>query len=100
MMEALSKVGTEHGKRTTLRQAATQMGLTGGLPQVVGAPEQIADQIERLWRDSGAFGFNLSAATKPGMIEEFVDHVVPILQKRGIVRREYSGTTLREHLNS
>lgn len=100
MMEALSKVGAEHGKRTTLRQAATQMGLTGGLPQVVGSPEQIADQIERLWRDSGAFGFNLSAATKPGMIEEFVDHVVPILQKRGIVRREYSGTTLREHLNS
>jgi long-chain alkane monooxygenase len=100
MMEALSKVGGEDGKRPTLRQAATRMGLTGGLPQAVGSPEQIADRMEHLWRESGGFGFNLSAATKPGMIEEFVEHVVPILRKRGLIRSQYSGTTLRDHLRS
>ena len=101
MMEALSKIeGKEKGKPPTLRQMANRLGVTGGLPQVVGGPEKIADQMEELWKNSGGFGFNLSAAVKPSMIEEFVEHVVPILQKRGIVRTDYSGNTLREHLNS
>lgn len=99
MMEALSKMGTDKGRKLTVREAAIQMGLTVGLPQVVGSPERIADELERYWRESGALGFNLSAPTKPGMIEEFVDHVVPILQKRGLVRREYEGRTLRDNLH-
>lgn len=98
MMEALAQLGGDKGRRATVREAAIQMGLTVGLPQIVGSPERIADQLEYHWRESGAFGFNLSAATKPGMVEEFVDHVVPILQKRGLVRREYAGSTLRENL--
>lgn len=99
MAQALSQMGGDTGKKITVREAAVQMGLSVGLPQVVGSPEQVADQIEHYWRESGAFGFNLSAPTKPGMIEEFVDHVVPILQERDLVRREYSGNTLRENLD-
>jgi FMN-dependent oxidoreductase (nitrilotriacetate monooxygenase family) len=100
MMEAMTKIGSDKGKRVTVREAAIQMGLTVGLPQVVGSPEKIADELERYWRGSGGFGFNLSAATKPGMIEEFVDHVVPILQRRGLVRYEYEGKTLRDNLDA
>jgi FMN-dependent oxidoreductase (nitrilotriacetate monooxygenase family) len=100
MMEALSKIGSDRGMRPTVRDAALQAGLTSGLPQIVGSPERIADEMERIWRASGGIGFNLSAATLPGMIEDFVDHVVPILRKRGLVRSEYTGTTLRDHLNS
>lgn len=100
MMEAMTKIGSDTGKKVTVREAAIQMGLSVGLPQIVGSPETIADQLERYWQESGAFGFNLSAATKPGMVEEFVDHVVPILQKRGLVRREYTGKTLRDNLAS
>ncbi|RBI73467.1 nitrilotriacetate monooxygenase [Roseovarius sp. TE539] len=99
MAQAMSQIGSDTGRKITVREAAIQMGLSGGLPQVVGSPEQVADQIEHYWRESGAFGFNLSAPTKPGMIEEFVDHVVPILQERDLVRREYSGDTLRENIN-
>lgn len=98
MMEAMNQIGGDKGKKVTVREAAIQMGLTVGLPQIVGSPERIADELERYWRESGGLGFNLSAPTKPGMIEEFVDHVVPILQARGLVRRDYAGATLREHL--
>ena len=71
-------------------------GAPEGAPVLPAAPSQ----MEELWKNSGGFGFNLSAAVKPSMIEEFVEHVVPILQKRGIVRTDYSGNTLRDHLNS
>ena len=100
MAEALAQMVGTGGRPVTVREAAVQMGLSVGLPQVVGAPEQIADQLEALWRESGGYGFNLSTPTKPGMIDDFVDGVVPILQKRGILRTEYSGSTLRENLMS
>ena len=99
MASALSQMAGD-GKKITVRDAAIQMGLSVGLPQVVGAPEQIADGLETYWRESGGLGFNLSAPTKPGMITEFVDHVVPILQERGLMRTEYEGSTLRENLTS
>ena len=65
---------------------------------MIGTPESVADEIER-WVDAGAAdGFNLMPPTLPGGIEDFVDQVVPVLQRRGRFRREYEGTTLREHL--
>lgn len=99
MASALSQMAGD-GKKITVRDAAIQMGLSAGLPQVIGAPEQIADELERYWSESGGLGFNLSAPTKPGMIREFVDHVVPILQQRGLVRKEYKGKTLRDNITS
>ena len=65
---------------------------------MVGTPEQIADEITRWFEHNGADGFNLMPPTLPGGIEDFVDHVVPVLQRRGQFRREYGASTLRGHL--
>lgn len=69
----------------------------GAHRMIVGAPEQIADDIERWFNARGADGFNLNADVFPSGLEAFVDHVVPILQRRGLFRRDYTGSTLREH---
>ena len=86
------------GKRVTLREAARQWDLSVAIPQVIGTPEQVAERLETVWRDTGCAGFNLSPTTNPDSVDDFVDHVVPILQRRGVFRREYTGRTLREHL--
>jgi FMN-dependent oxidoreductase (nitrilotriacetate monooxygenase family) len=80
----------------TVRDLLLQNG--GGHRQVVGSPEQIADDIEHWFRERAADGFNLNFDVFPSGLEEFVEHVVPELRRRGIFRREYTGTTLRAHL--
>jgi FMN-dependent oxidoreductase (nitrilotriacetate monooxygenase family) len=82
----------------TFRQLATELtGLPGGL-EFTGTPEQFADLIENWVADGASDGFTLQPATLPGSLELFVDHVVPILQRRGLHRTEYTSTTLRGHL--
>ncbi|MDH2416293.1 NtaA/DmoA family FMN-dependent monooxygenase [Nocardioides sp. CER19] len=77
--------------------AAELTGLPGGL-EFTGTPEQLADLIED-WVLSGASdGFTLQPTTLPESLELFVDHVVPLLQDRGLHRTEYAETTLRGHL--
>ncbi|WP_020620013.1 LLM class flavin-dependent oxidoreductase [Paenibacillus daejeonensis] len=73
------------------------LGARGHL-QFVGTPEQLADLMEQWFQGYGCDGFNIMPPVLPGGLDEFVDHVVPILQQRGLFRQEYSGTTLREHL--
>lgn len=68
------------------------------LPQLVGTPQQIADQLEASFENGEADGFIVSAAYLPGTFEEFSDFVVPELQRRGRVRQSYSGGTLRDNL--
>lgn len=68
------------------------------LPQFVGTAQDIADQIEDGFHGGEADGFILSAAQTPGTFDDFVDLVVPELQRRNLFRREYRGATLREHL--
>jgi FMN-dependent oxidoreductase (nitrilotriacetate monooxygenase family) len=70
----------------------------GAHRQIVGGPEQIADDIERWFTGGAADGFNLNADSFPTGLEAFVDHVVPELRRRGIFRTEYTGSTLRDHL--
>jgi FMN-dependent oxidoreductase (nitrilotriacetate monooxygenase family) len=63
-----------------------------------GTPEQMADHME-LWIDGNACdGFTLQPAYLPGELEIFIDEVVPLLQKRGLLRVDYEGPTLRDHL--
>lgn len=69
----------------------------GAHRMLVGTPETIADDIERWFVGRAADGFNLNADVFPSGLADFVDHVVPLLQRKGIFRREYEGTTLREH---
>ncbi|RJQ83969.1 NtaA/DmoA family FMN-dependent monooxygenase [Amycolatopsis panacis] len=68
--------------------------------RVAGSPERIADEIERWFTGGAADGFILSPSGIPGQLEVFVDHVVPILRRRGLYRHEYKGETLRSHLTS
>ncbi|OBZ14125.1 nitrilotriacetate monooxygenase [Bacillus sp. FJAT-27264] len=63
-----------------------------------GTPEQVADYIEAWFNGGAADGFNIAFTHLPGALDDFVEKVVPILQQRGLLRREYEGTTLREHL--
>lgn len=69
-----------------------------GHVQVVGTPEQVADVMERWFIERGGDGFNLMPSTFPGGLDDFVDGVVPILQRRGLFRTDYDGDTLRDHL--
>jgi alkanesulfonate monooxygenase SsuD/methylene tetrahydromethanopterin reductase-like flavin-dependent oxidoreductase (luciferase family) len=64
---------------------------------LAGTPEQLADHIVE-WADNGAAdGFNIMPPYLPSGLSDFVDQVVPLLQKRGVFRTEYEGTTLRDH---
>ncbi|PLZ02152.1 LLM class flavin-dependent oxidoreductase [Burkholderia sp. WAC0059] len=69
----------------------------GAHRMIVGTPETIADDIERWFAGRAADGFNLNADVFPSGLAAFVDHVVPLLQRKGIFRRDYDGATLREH---
>ena len=89
---------TEDGRRLTVREAATQHGRSVGLPQFVGTPASVADQMLDFIDRVGGDGFMLSPIYCPGAIEDFVDQVVPELQRRGRYRTRYTGTTLRDHL--
>ncbi|MCB8877504.1 NtaA/DmoA family FMN-dependent monooxygenase [Acidisoma silvae] len=62
-----------------------------------GTPEQIADEVQR-WADAGVDGFNVVPITTLGWWDEWVDHVVPVLQARGLAQTEYAPGTLREKL--
>ena len=64
----------------------------------VGTPTQIADVMEHWFRDEAADGFNVMPAWLPGSLNDFVDMVIPELQRRGLFRTEYEGMTLRENL--
>lgn len=64
----------------------------------VGTPTQIADVMEHWFRNGAADGFNVMPAWLPGSLNDFVDMVIPELQRRGLFRTEYEGMTLRENL--
>jgi len=86
------------GTPMTLREVGQRHGQSVGLPQFVGTASSIADQMEAFIDAVGGDGVVLSPIYCPGAIEAFVDHVVPQLQRRGRVRSEYAGATLREVL--
>jgi FMN-dependent oxidoreductase (nitrilotriacetate monooxygenase family) len=83
-------------QKLTVREILYQNG--GGHVQVVGTPEQVADLIETWHREGAVDGFNLMIDVLPDGLRDFVDQVVPVLQKRGAFRREYVGDTLRSNL--
>jgi FMN-dependent oxidoreductase (nitrilotriacetate monooxygenase family) len=86
--------GSNAPKTQTFGELALLLGR--GL-RIVGAPEQIAHELQA-WANVGIDGFNLMYATTPGTFADFVDHVVPLLQKRGLMQTEYRPGTLREKL--
>jgi hypothetical protein len=65
---------------------------------MVGTPTMIADQMQQWLEEEGSDGFNVMFPCVPGGLDDFVDLVVPELQRHGIFRRDYEGPTLRENL--
>jgi alkanesulfonate monooxygenase len=80
-----------------VRQLAQRLGGYGGLA-FVGTPSTIADQMQEWLFSEASDGFNVMFPYLPEGINDFVDRVVPELQRRGIFRRNYEGKTLRENL--
>jgi FMN-dependent oxidoreductase (nitrilotriacetate monooxygenase family) len=81
----------------SVRQLAQRLGGYAGLA-FVGTPKTIADEMEQWLVEEGSDGFNVMFPYLPAGLDDFVDRVVPELQRRGIFRREYEGRTLRENL--
>lgn len=71
--------------------------LQGRSSRVVGTPESIADTLQQ-WRDAGVDGINVVNATRPGSYADFIDHVIPVLQERGLAQKEYRPGTARAKL--
>ncbi|WP_066908311.1 NtaA/DmoA family FMN-dependent monooxygenase [Millisia brevis] len=64
----------------------------------VGTARTVADQMNEFVQTDGADGFVFVPHLTPGGLDDLVDQVIPLLRERGVVRTEYTGTTLREHL--
>lgn len=82
----------------TLRQLFQRYAGARGQRTVVGTPEQIADDMEHWFKSEAVDGFLLQPSYLPGGFSDFTTTVIPELQRRGLFRREYEGSTLRENL--
>jgi hypothetical protein len=82
-------------ERLTVRQAAYRF--TVRQSPFVGSAATVADEIERWFREGAADGFNIGVG-EPNELEKFTSQVVPLLQARGLFRREYEADTLRGNL--
>ncbi len=86
------------GREPTVRDFMTFSSRAGLGRAVVGGPTELADHLEEWFTERGCDGFVIGGSHMPGTFERFVDLVVPELQRRGLFRTEYTGTTLRHHL--
>jgi len=85
-------------EQLTLRQLCLRVAGSRGHWEVVGTPQTIADAMQEWFEGGAADGFNVMAPSLPGGLRDFVELVVPELQRRGLFRTEYTGRTLRDHL--
>ena len=84
-------------EQPTLRQLLAMLAGARGHATFAGTPEQVVTLMVDWFESRAADGFNLMPPVLPGMLEVFVEEVVPLLQKRGLFRTEYQGDTLRDH---
>jgi N-acetyl-S-(2-succino)cysteine monooxygenase len=81
----------------TLRDLYNLTAAARGHWVLCGTPQTIADTLEEWFVGGAADGYNILPPYFPGAFDDFVDLVVPELQRRGLFRRDYEGTTLRDH---
>ncbi|OTA89080.1 hypothetical protein M434DRAFT_398798 [Hypoxylon sp. CO27-5] len=93
--EGVLKLAATEG--LTVRQLAQRYGGYSGLA-FVGTVETVADEIEQWLVEEGSDGFNVVFPFLPQGLDDVVDRLIPELQRRGLFRKDYEGTTLREHL--
>jgi len=89
----------DHGhEKLTIREGARLYGQSILQPQIVGTAEQVTEQLITLWEESGGHGFLCTSTYTPGSFTDFVDLVIPQLQKYKVFRHDYTASTLRGHL--
>lgn len=91
---------TELASRENLTLAQLGRRIAGGRGHLtlIGTPVQIADELQNWFEHDAADGFNVLVPHLPAGLEDFATQVIPELQRRGLFRRDYQGSTLREHL--
>ncbi len=90
--------GVDAGNVWTVRGVAEHIALAGSGPLIVGSPTTVADELE-LWIDeTGVDGFNLGRIVAPETYTDFVELIVPELQRRGRYKTEYRAGSFREKL--
>ncbi|WP_180042903.1 MULTISPECIES: LLM class flavin-dependent oxidoreductase [unclassified Acinetobacter] len=82
----------------SIRQLYEYIASARGHWTLVGTPEQVVDQLQNWFENEAADGFNILPPTTPAGLNDFVEFIVPELQRRGLFRTEYEGKTLRENL--
>ena len=89
-------IARKHG--FSIRQLYEWVATARGHWTLVGTPTQVVDQLQQWFENGAADGFNVLPPVLPGSLDDFVDLVIPELQRRGLFRTAYEGTTLRENL--
>jgi alkanesulfonate monooxygenase SsuD/methylene tetrahydromethanopterin reductase-like flavin-dependent oxidoreductase (luciferase family) len=95
---AVEAITTLSREPWTLRRIIGQMGLGSRTPPIIGSADEVADELISWVREADIDGSNLSRIVTPESLEDFVGLVVPILQERGVYKREYAPGSLREKL--
>jgi alkanesulfonate monooxygenase len=95
---AVGMVETARRDHLTVRQVYESLLVSKGHRQLIGSATDVADSLQEWFEAEGADGFNVMPAVMPGGLTDFVDLVVPELQRRGLFRKAYAGATLRDHL--
>jgi len=85
-------------RKWTVRDVIKDRSIGGLGPVLVGGPEKVADMMERWVDEGGVDGFNLAYAVTPGTVTDFIDYVVPELQRRGRAQTAYAPGNFREKL--
>ena len=100
MQEGRQRVMLDLAKREglTIRQVYERAAGARGHRMIFGSVKEVADNLEEWYSTGAADGFNIMPPMFPLGLKDFIDLVVPELQRRGLYRREYEGTTLRENL--
>ncbi|MGR8949767.1 MAG: LLM class flavin-dependent oxidoreductase [Gammaproteobacteria bacterium] len=95
--EAIQTIMTAIGARS-VREWAEHLVVGGASPVIVGSPKTVADEMQAWVDETGIDGFNLAYTVMPECVTDFVDLVVPELQRRGIYKTEYAEGTAREKI--
>lgn len=95
-VEAVTRRGLASPERVTYRDLIVGFSNLGAV--VVGNPAEVADFIQLWFEERAADGFNIFPTHVPDAVTAFTELVIPVLQQRGLFRKEYSGTTFRDHV--
>ena len=93
-----SLLSGDHGRTWTVRDVIKDRSIGGLGPVLVGGPQKVADTLERWVDEGGIDGFNLAYAVTPGTVTDFIDYIVPELQRRGRAQSSYAPGNFRQKL--